>query len=102
MSLATEAISVESAISIGVLVIVVGAAWRLSAILTDINAQLKTHEGTPQKVNDIKLDLSKMNSRIGDLEDDVNNLWAFARTEDPAELFKQLRRGPRSHRSDKQ
>lgn len=101
MMIAVESISVESTISIAVLVIVVGAAWRLSAILTDIKAQLAKHEGTPQKVTEIGLDMSDMSHRLTDLEEDVNNLWAFARTEDPAELFKVLRRGPRSRRGEK-
>lgn len=101
MTLLADSISVESTISIAVLVIVVGAAWRLATILSDIRGQLERHSGTPEKVNAIQVDMSSMSHRLTDLEEDVNNLWAFARTEDPAELFKVLRRGPRSHKGER-
>lgn len=101
MTLAAEAISVESTISIALLVIVVTAAWRLSAILTDIKAQLAKHSDTPKKVEEIRDDMSGVHHRLSILEEDVNNLWAFARADEPADLFRVMRRTPRTHKGEK-
>lgn len=85
-----------TAVSIGFLVMVIGAVVRITILLTQIRTELALHRDTPKQIQTIASDVSSTKRRVTDLEDDVNNLWAFAVAEDPKMLFGRLRRGPRS------
>jgi hypothetical protein len=94
--LQANAVSADTAISVGLVIVVLTAAIKLVAQLSDIKAELKRHEKVPEKVDNIEREMITVKGRLGDLEEDMNNLWAFARTDDAGTLFSVLRRGPRS------
>jgi glutaredoxin-related protein len=58
--------------------------------------ELKQHSKTPEQVTSIKETMIKLEMKVDTLEHDVNNLWAFARTDDPRKLFDNMRSKPRN------
>jgi hypothetical protein len=83
-----EAISSDTAVSIGFLLILVGGTWRLAVLLTEIKQGLKELAGTPKQ-------LRVVSSRLQAVEADLNNLFAAVRAEDPSKLFEVMRVIPR-------
>ena len=100
----TTVLDATSAVSIGFLLAVVGGVIRITVLLTQMRAEQaaerERHKNTPEKLESIGRDVSSTKGRVAALEDDVNNLWAFAMTDNPGELFGRLRRGPRSKLSN--
>lgn len=78
-------VSADSAISIGLLVVVITATWKLSSLLTSINLKLERFEKLPDRVNQLA-------ERIESLSEDVDLLWAGERTTgDPGALIDRMR-----------
>jgi hypothetical protein len=90
---AIEPISSDTAVSVGFLVILVGATWRLAVLLTEIKQSLKELASMPKQ-------LKNLSNRLQAVEVDLNNLFAAVRTEDPAKLFEVMRIVPRSKVED--
>lgn len=81
----------NSMIGVGLVIVIVGAAWRLSAQLATINTKLDNLSPLPEKVQAIDSRLANVEARIETLEEDLNNLWAAVRSDDPGTV-----RSPRS------
>jgi cell fate (sporulation/competence/biofilm development) regulator YmcA (YheA/YmcA/DUF963 family) len=95
-----SAIDSNTAVSVGLLLVIISAVIKLNSMLKDITNELKNHAKTPEKVEKIEKTLMRTDHRIETLESDVNNLWAFARTDDPAKLFDNMRSRPRNKHDD--
>ena len=88
-------LSSETAISVGLFVVVVSAIWKLATTLADIRADLRTHAGTPAAIEAMGKTLVQVDGRLKFLEEDVNTLWATTRADDPEQFLEKMRRRPR-------
>lgn len=91
-------ISSDTAISLATVLILLGASWRLSWLLSRIDSRT---EKLPERVtaletglNDVKgemnMGIGRLQTHVENLEMDVNNLWAAYR-EDPPDLTRRER-----------
>jgi hypothetical protein len=92
-------ISSETAISLVTVVVLIGAAWRLSWLLSRIDART---ENLPARVAHIEQQgatthekVSLLQQHVLTLEQDVNNLWTAYRGEPPETARRD--RPPRAH-----
>jgi hypothetical protein len=65
-------ISTDTAVSIGLLITIIGATWRLSSLLTEIKLRLDKLKSTPARLQHIE-------NHLMAFEEDINNLWAAVR-----------------------
>jgi hypothetical protein len=72
-----------SAVSIGLVVTIVGATAYLSRVLTRTEEQLKSINEKLSSLADIPRRLAIVENHIGNLEGDINNLWAAYREDSP-------------------
>lgn len=86
-------ISADSAIGVGLVVVVLGAAWRLSGQLARIDTKLDNLSALPEKVAGIENRLGKVEIRVQHVEQDLNNLWAAQRGQPPEQGRKPGRHG---------
>jgi hypothetical protein len=86
----------NTAISVGLLIVLLTAAIKINSILKDITNELKTHSKTPEKIDSMEKSMIKLEGKVSMLEGDINNLWASTRTDDPKKLFESMRSKPRN------
>lgn len=91
MMLAQQAAQLDTntLISVGTVLVLIGASWRLSALLTRIDARLERLDKMPERMTAVE-------GHVRNLEIDVSNLWAAYRGDDPRNSRGE--RGPYSSR----
>lgn len=83
---ALNPLTANSVISIGLMIVIVGATWKISSMFTTLNLKLDKLEGLPARVR-------KIEDYLLTQQEDLNNLFALVRAgPDSAKLFDQMRR----------
>ena len=103
-----DPVSTQSAISVGLMITIIGAVAWLSRVLTrneeqmkGINEKLALLITLPQEVALLKGEVSHVKEHFETMEGDINNLWAAVReTSNDGDLLDRTRRerGPRPSR----
>lgn len=104
-----DPVSTQSAISVGLMITIIGAVAWLSRVLTrneeqmkGINEKLALLISLPQEVALLKGEVGHVKDHVATLEGDVNNLWTAVReSNEGTDLLDRTRRerGPRPDRN---
>lgn len=68
-------------VSIGVLIVVIGAAWRVSSLLARIDENLKRALGELAILAPVPGNVALLEQRMGRAENDINELWDLNRAD---------------------
>jgi len=107
VAMQVDPLTAQSAVSIGLMVTIIGAVAWLSRALTRgeeqmkaINEKLAALVSLPERMALIERDVGEVRDHIRTLEGDVNNLWSAVRRED-GDLLDNTRRerGPRPRKT---
>lgn len=72
-------ISAESFVSIGLLIVVIGAAWKLAGLLTRIDLRVQSVADAQKPLETVPSRVGNLETRMDRAEEDINDLWAETR-----------------------
>lgn len=85
-------INTNTVISLATVLVLITAAWKLSATLTQICEQIKPLSKLPEKMARIERQVAEVVTHVEGLEEDVNVLWTSARGEPLSTIRHRTRR----------
>lgn len=92
-SMGSAEINTNTVISLATVLVLIGAAWRLSATLTKICEQLRPLQKVPDRLARVESQVRDVRSHVEGLEEDVNLLWTTERGE-PLDKIRHRNRRP--------
>ena len=99
LAMQVDPVSAQSAISVGLMVTIIGAVAWLSRALTrseeqlkGINEKLVILSSLPERMALLEREVGHVKDHVATLEGDINNLWTAWRQEDGADELDNVRR----------
>lgn len=74
-------INTNTVISLATVLVLIGAAWKLSATLAQIYEQLRPLQKVPDRLTRVENQVREVRSHVEGLESDVSALWTTERKE---------------------